>query len=338
MNEPQRVPLFDRFLPIVIGLAVLPTLGVIGYCTIEKWSVLDSLFMTVITLSTVGYKEVHPLSDAGRIFTMVLIVGGGALAAYGFTQLAQILFSGEWRRQWDQQKRNRMLTKLSGHIIVCGYGRVGRNVAAEVTAEGLPYVIIDLDPDKVARVHEAGGLAVLGDAALESKLKEAGIDRARGLVAAAKSDAENVFIVLTARSLRPDLPIVARADVEESEPKLRRAGANRVILPYHITGRRLVTMLVRPNVADFLDEVSHASGMELLLEQIHVDEHSSLSGQTLAEAQTRHQFDVTILACKTADGKWNSRPHGSTRFEAHSQIIALGTRTHLQQLMELAKH
>ncbi len=337
MTGSFRRRLLDRFVPIVIGLLVLPAIGVAGYCWIERWPVMDALYMTVTTLATVGYSEVHPLSQGGRIFTMALIVSGGVMAAYAVTQLAQMVFSGEWREYWEYQKRTRMMTKLTNHIIVCGYGRVGRNVVAELKAEGLPLVVIDLLPAKVALVEESGALAVLGDAAHESKLKEAGIDRARGLVAAAKSDAENVFIVLTARCLRPDLAIVARANVEESEPKLIRAGATRVILPYHITGRRMVTMLVRPDVADFLDEVTHASGMELLLEQIQIAPNSPLVGLTLSAARHRHQFDVTVLACKGADRRWDTRPRSDTVVQASSQLIALGTLEHLQKLIELAR-
>ena len=333
----NRAPPYRRFLPIFVGLIVLPTIGVVGYCGIEGWSVLDALYMTVTTLATVGYGEVHPLSAHGRLFTIGLILGGGALAAVGLAQLTQSVLSGEWRDHWEQQKRLRMLTQLSQHVIVCGYGRVGRNVVEELKAEGLPFVVIDLDAGKVAALQAQGVLAVLGDAAHESKLKEAGIDRARGLVAAAKSDAENVFIVLTARSLRAKLSIVARADFEESEPKLVRAGADRVILPYHITGRRMVAMLVRPHVADFLDEVSHTSDMELLLEQIQVAPGAPLAHQTLGDAQARYGFDVTVLACKSAVGKWNCRPHGTTVLEPNCQLIALGTPPHLQQLAELAR-
>ena len=337
MNRSFKQRTLDRFLPMVAGLVVLPAIGVAGYHWIEGWPLLDALYMTVITLSTVGFGEIHPLSPTGRVFTMGLIVSGGLFAAYALSNLAHYFFGGEWRAHWENKRRLRMLNQLSNHVIVCGYGRVGRNVVAELKAEGLPFVVIDLSADKIARVEEEGHLAVQGDAAHESKLKEAGIARARGLVAAAKSDAENVFIVLTARSLRPDLSIVARADVEESEPKLLRAGANRVILPYHITGRRLVTMLVRPHVADFLDEVSHTSGLELLLEQVQVAPNSPLAGQTLAEVQTRHQLDLTLLACKHADGHWNTRPRGSTVLEPSSQLIALGTLEQLQKLIELAR-
>jgi voltage-gated potassium channel len=327
----------DRFVPIVAGLLVLPAIGVAGYCWIEGWPVLDALYMTVITLSTVGYTEVHPMSSAGRIFTMGLIAGGGVLAAYALTQVAQIVFSGELRSSWAAQKRRRMLAELSQHFIVCGYGRVGRNVVTELQSEQLPFVVIEPQPEKVATVQESGALAVQGDAAVEGVLRQAGIERARGLVACAKTDADNVFIVLTARSLRPDLIIVARADVEESEAKLRRAGASRVILPYHITGRRMVTMLVRPDVADFLDEVSHTSGLELVLEQIQIAPTSPLAGLALAVAQARHDFDVTVLACKHADGQWNTRPHSETVVQPGCQLIALGTLPNLQKLLALAR-
>jgi voltage-gated potassium channel len=337
VNRSPRPRLFDRFAPIVAGLLVLPAIGVAGYCWIEGWPVLDALYMTVITLSTVGYTEVHPMSSAGRIFTMGLIAGGGVMAAYALTQVAQIVFSGELRGYWADQKRRRMLAELFQHFIVCGYGRVGRNVVTELQSEQLPFVVIEPQPEKVTTVQESGALAVQGDAAVEGVLRQAGIERARGLVACAKTDADNVFIVLTARSLRPDLTIVARADVEESEAKLRRAGASRVILPYHITGRRMVTMLVRPDVADFLDEVSHTSGLELVLEQIQIAPTSPLVGLPLAEAQARHDFDVTVLACKHADGQWNTRPHSETVVQPGCQMIALGTLPNLQKLLALAR-
>lgn len=337
MNPIRRRRAIDRFLPMVAGLLVLPTLGVLGYRWIEGWPWMDAAYMTVETLSTVGFGEVHPLSTPGRLLTMGLIVCGGVFAAYAFTQLAHLLFIGEWRAYWENRRRLRMIQDLSNHVIVCGYGRVGRNVVAELQAEGLPFVVLDVDPARAAQVEGDGHLFVLGDAAHEARLREAGIERARGLVAAAKSDAENVFIVLTARSLRADLPIVARADLEESEPKLVRAGANRVILPYHITGRRLVAMLVRPHVADFLDEVAHANGTELVLEQVQIAPDSPLAGQELGVVQGRHRLDVTVLACKHADGRWDTRPRASTRVEAGSQLITLGKFPQLQVLIGLAR-
>ena len=292
--------------------------------------------MAIITLSTTGYGEVHPLTAGGKVFTMGLIVTGMLVLAYALGQAAQMLFSGEWRVRWQNQRRQRMLKEISNHVIVCGYGRVGRNVISDLLEEKLPFVVIDNNPEKIATVKELGYLCVEGDAAHDRNLREAGIERARGLVAAAKSDADNVFIVLTARSLRPDLSIVARADYEESEPKLIRAGANRVILPYHITGRRMVTMLLRPDVADFLDEVSHAGGLELVLDQVKISPKSPLAGRTVAEARKVQKVDVTVLACKSAKGQFNTRPGSETVLEAESQIIVLGTLRELQNLARLA--
>lgn len=304
---------------------------------LERMGIVDALYMTVITISTVGFGEVKPLTPMGRLFTMGLIFSGGGLVAYTLTGVATFLLSGEWRSNWEHKRRIRMLSQLLNHTIVCGYGRVGRHVAHELKAEGIPFVIIDPNHEKIVQIQDAGYLSMHGDAANEAHLKEAGIDRARGLVAAANSDAENVFIVLTARSMRKDLLIVARANYEESESKLLRAGANRLILPYRIAGRRMVTMLIRPDVADFLDEMSHTSGMELILDQIQIMQTSPLVGQTLAEAQLPHTLGITVIACKLPNGQPDTRPGPGTVLHADGQIIALGTREQLQALIRLAQ-
>jgi len=335
-NTASQLP-FRRFLPMVIALVVLPVVGTVGYRWIEDMNTLDALYMTITTISTVGFGEVKPLSPAGRIFTMGLIVSGVGLAAYSLSNLAHIIVTGEWRAHWEHRRQVRLLSKLTNHIIVCGYGRVGRRVVTELRDEGLPFVVIDLSADKIAQLEAEGHLGLLGDAAHDTNLRSAGIERARGLIASAKSDAENVFIVLTARSLRADLSIVARADFEESEPKLLRAGANKVILPYHITGRRMVTMLVRPDVADFLDEVSHTGGLELLLEQIQVRPGSTLIAKTVAQLQSMTGVDLTVIACKPAGGTLKMRPNGDFTIEANMQLMALGTGDQLKNLMKLAQ-
>ena len=316
---------------------VLVCIGISGYRWIEGMGLVDAFYMTVITISTVGFNEVKPLSSSGRLFTVSLILGGAGVAAYTLSSASEFLISGEWRAHWEHQRRTRMLAKLSNHTIVCGYGRVGRHVVHALKTEGRPFVVIDPDSEKISHIQQEGYPALLGNAAIETKLKEAGIDRASGMVVAANSDAENVFIVLTARSLRNDLQIVARANYEESEQKLLKAGANRVLMPYRLTGRRMVTMLVRPNVADFLDEVSHASGLELLLEQIYIAATSPLVGKTLAEAELGRRLGITVLAYKTENDKLNARPEADTILEANAQIIVLGTREQLQELMKLAK-
>ena len=281
------------------ALAALLLIGTAGYTTIEGWSFIDAAYMTIVTLSTVGFGETHPLSPTGRVFTVVLIMGGASLAAYAFSKLGEFISTGELRAHLEQRRHSRILKTLKDHVVVCGYGRVGRHVVHELIAEGVSFVVVDKDLAAVEHVRHNGHLALLGNAANDDVLREAGIERAIGLVAAVNSDAENVFIVLSARGLKPSLSIVARANFEDSESKLRRAGADRVIDPYRISGRRMVTMMLRPEVADFLDEIAHASGIELLIDQVHLVATSPLVGKTVGDVHALlfEKLGVTMLAC-----------------------------------------
>lgn len=319
------------------ALLVLLTVGTAGYHLLEGMTFIDSLYMAVITVSTVGFGEIQPLSSYSRLFTMVLIVGGGGLAAYTLSSAAEFFLSGEWRLHLEEQRHKKQLLQLTNHTIVCGYGRMGRHVVDELKAERLPFVVIDQNAEKVERVQQHGDLAFEGNAANENDLQAVGIERAASLVAVASTDAENVFIVLTARSLRPDLVIVARANYDDSESKLLRAGANRVILPYRISGRRMVSLLVRPDVADFLDEVMHANRLELLLDQVALLPTSPLVGKTLGQAHLRSTFGVTILACRLPNNRINTSPTASTLLLADSHLIVLGTREQLEALMKVAQ-
>lgn len=229
-----------------------------------------------------------------------------------------------------------MLSKLSDHVIVCGFGRVGRRVSDELTQEGVPFVIMDTNPERVLHAEEYGYISVVGNAANEFMLKEAGIERARALISAVNSDAENVFIILTARSLNEKIQIIARANYEDSEPKMIRAGANRTIVPYDISGKRMVTMLMRPSVADFLDEVAHVGGMELLLEQIHIQPESPLAGKTLSEMNIRNNMGITVLACRHTDGKFETHPGPETLIEPDGILLVLGTRDQLRDMKRYA--
>jgi len=332
-----RQRMLSRFILPITGLVALIVIGTSGYQWLEGMTLTDALYMTIITLSTVGFAEVKELSTAGRLFTIGLIVTGAGLFAYLLSRIARFLVSDEWRINWERERERKMLAKLTNHVIVCGFGRVGREVAHELQAEKLPFVVIDKDADKIARIQDAGYLALQGNAANEVYLREAGIERARGLVAAVNSDAENVFIVLTARGLRPDLAIVARANYEDSEDKLLRAGASRVIFPYRISGRRMVTMMVRPHVADFLDEVTHAGEQELLVEQVWLTRSSPLVGQTLGQADLRNRLDITILACRSADGQVNTHPGSDVILDADSHLVVIGTREQVQALARLAE-
>jgi voltage-gated potassium channel len=320
-----------------IAFLFLLGIGVAGFHFLEGFDLVDSLYMTVITITTVGFGEVHSLSPIGRLFTIALILGGAGIAAYSVSIGAEYLASGQWRWQWTQRRNRQMLAALKDHIIVCGFGRVGRFVAQDLKAEGIPFMVIEKEPERVSLAQRCGYLALQGNAANENLLDQSGIRRARGLVAAVDSDAENVYIVLTARGLKPDLQIIARANFEESESKLIRAGANRVLLPYRISGRRMATMLLRPEVADFLDEVTRAGGIELLLEQIAVRGGSALEGLTLAEARTQLQLDITVLAYKNPGSSLNLRPGPDTVLAAGMQILALGTGEELRRLIQAAE-
>jgi voltage-gated potassium channel len=272
------------------------------------------------------------------MFTILLIVGGGGIAAYSLSTAAEFVLTGEWRVHLEKRKQQQTLSKLTDHTIVCGYGRMGTHVVQELLAQNMPFVVIEPDAEKVAQIDAMGSLALQGDASYEDNLRMAGIERARSLVSVASSDAENVFIVLTARSMRSELVIISRANSDESEEKLLRAGANRVILPYRITGRRLVALLIRPDVADFLDEVMHASQLELIVDQVQVSPESPLAGQTIQQAELRNRFGITVLACRLPNDHINTSPSAETEIQAGSYLIVLGTPEQLQQLQEVARN
>jgi voltage-gated potassium channel len=325
-----------RLVSALVALVCLLTIGTAGYHWLEDMPILEALYMTIITVSTVGFGEVRTLDGPGRIFTMVLIVGGGGIAAYSLSAAAEFFLSGEWRTHLEQRRQYQMLNKLNNHTIVCGYGRMGRHVVDELRAQHMPFVVIELDSEKVQQISQLGYPALHGNASNEEHLSAARIEHAQSLVATASTDAENVFIVLTARSMRPDITIVSRANEDGSEEKLRRAGATRVLLPYRISGRRVVTLLVRPDVADFLDEVMHASDLELLVDQIMLASESELVGQSLQEAGLRSKFGVTVLACHMPGKYLDTSPSADTMLRAGAQLIVLGTREQLQQLSQVA--
>jgi voltage-gated potassium channel len=327
----------DRLILAFFSFLVLIVVGTLGYQWLEGMSLINSFYMTVITISTVGFGEVRELSLIGRMFTIGLILGGGGIAAYSLSVTAEFFMSGEWNKILVNRRHSRMLSKLSDHVIVCGFGRVGKRVSDELTQEGVPFVVVDTQPEQVQHAEGLGYIAIVGNAANDSMLVQAGIDNARALVAAVNSDAENVFIILTARNLNADIQIIARANYEDSEPKMIRAGANRTIVPYDISGKRMVTMLVRPSVADFLDEVAHVSGLELLLEQIKIEPNSPLAGKTISETNFRTEMGVAILACRNPEGVFDMHPGPQTLIEPDALLLVLGTREQLRDMLRYAR-
>jgi voltage-gated potassium channel len=320
----------QRLIGGIGAFLVIVAIGVVGYEIIEGWSFLDSLYMTITTITTVGFAEVHPLSQAGRIFSIFLIVGGVGGALYILTTLMGFLLEGQFGITMGRRRMKTKISRLKGHFILCGYGRVGQEIAQAFSEEKTPFVIIDNEEEAIAQAEEAGYLCLHADATSDETLKEAGIERARGLVAAVGSDTTNTYIALSARGLRPDLFIEARSSSSEAEDKLNRAGADRVISPHAIGGRRMAMLALRPAVVDFIDTVTYRPGRELQLENVDVASGSSLVGQTMEKA--RSQVGITILAMRKQSGKLIANPPGEELIEEGDRLIVIGTREHLAAL------
>jgi len=325
----------SRILWGVFALVIIIAIGAIGYVIIEGWSFIDALFMTVITITTVGYEEVHPLSAGGRIFSIFLIVGGVGGALYVLSSIVQFIIEGQLGIALGRRRMERRIAKLKEHFILCGYGRVGQEIARIFTEEGVPFVIIDKDKESIASAEKDGYPYMLADATNDEGLKEAGIEQARGLVVAAGSDADNVYITLSARGMRPDLFIEARASSSQAEAKLKRAGADRIISPYSLGARRMAQLALRPTVVDFIDTVIYRRGQELQLENVAVGNDSALIGLTVEEARLRTK--AVILAISRKRGKVVTNPTAEESIQAGDMLITLGTREQLTALEEICE-
>jgi voltage-gated potassium channel len=292
--------------------------------TIEGWSVWDALYMTVTTVATVGFREVHPLSRAGEAFTLVLIVTGVGTAFYTATLLATTVVEGGLHRRFERRRIERMLDVIRDHFILCGYGRIGSLIADELHAQKVPFVIVERSPERVQAVLLRGWLAVAADASREDVLQRVGIHRARGLIAAVGTDAENVYAVLTARVVRPDLFIIARVESDDAEHKLRRAGADRVISPYHIGAVHMAQSALRPAVVDFVQLATTSGHLDLSMEQVRIQEGSSLVGQTIVEAGIRQKFGLIVVAIRRAEGTMDFNPSPESVIRAGDELVVLG--------------
>ncbi len=315
------------------GFVAIVALGTIGYEVIEGWSFLDSLYMTITTITTVGFREIHPLSDAGRIFTIVLIIFGVGGALYILTNLMGYILEGQFGITMGRRRMKNRIAKLKNHFILCGYGRVGEEIAQAFSEEGVSFVVIANNEQHIAKAEKEGHLFIFGDATSDEVLNEAGIERAHGLVAAVGSDADNTFITLSARERRPDLFIEARSSSHEAEGKLRRAGADRVISPHTIGGRRMAMLALRPAVVDFIDTVTYGRGREMELENLDVSSGPPLVGRTIAQA--RSQDGITVLAMRKKSGKLIPNPPGEEVIEEDDRLIVIGTKERLAALQRL---
>ncbi|MFC1947112.1 potassium channel family protein [Chloroflexota bacterium] len=318
-------------------LALLATIitGTIGYEVIEGWSFLDSIYMTITTITTVGYSEVHPLSDPGRIFSIFLILGGMGGAFYALTGIITYIVEGNIRATLGRRRMENKITQLKDHFILCGFGRVGEEIASIFKEEEVPFVVIDNRPECTARAEQAGYLYVEGDATSDEILKEAGIEKARGLVAALGSDIDNTYITLSARGLFPSIFITARASDSEAEKKLRRIGANRIVSPNIIGARRLAMLALRPTVMDFLDTITRRRGPELQMENVAIDSNSTLNGLTIEDI--RRCSRATILALNKKTGILVPNPSGEELVTAGDSLIIMGTSDQLNTLEKVCE-
>jgi voltage-gated potassium channel len=316
----------------LVGIIVAGTAGYMAF----GFSLLDALYQTVTTVATVGFREVHPLSAGGQAFTIVLILLGVGTALFTFTQGLEVVVEGHIQKVFGRRRMEREIARMAGHVIVCGFGRVGRNLAQYLSAAGRDVVVIDNDPARAAAAEGAGHV-VLGDATTDEALKEAGIERARVLVTTLTTDAANLFVTLTARSLRPDLFIVARARVESSEAKLSQAGADRVVNPQGIGGARMAAFVLQPHVTEFLDVVMHDGSLEFRLEEIPLPTGSPLAGHSLRDAHIRDSTGALILALRDSGGEFTTNPPPETTLEAGQILIAIGTEGQLKALADAAR-
>jgi voltage-gated potassium channel len=315
------------WLAVIVGCIVV---GTAGYIVIEPgWRLLDALYMTVITLTTVGFREVQPLADAGRIWTMVLSIVGVGLIFGTVGIVAEYLVVEATSGRREAERMVQAVNKLSGHYILCGYGRVGLTVARELVHSGLKVVVIDILPESLARARREGFLEVEGDATEEATLRAAGIERARGLITTIDSDAHNVYVILSARAMNPDLFVVARANTEDSEARLMQAGASRVVSPYTMAGHRLAELAVRPRVVDFIDAALSHGELAFSMEEVEVVAGGPTAGSTVAALRDSGVF---VLAIVTGERSYEANPPADRILEAGETLVVSGSVARLREL------
>jgi voltage-gated potassium channel len=316
-------------------LAVTLCLGTVGFVLLEGFSVFDAFYMTLITITTVGYEEIHPLNHAGRVFNSFVICFGVSAIFVAAGAMTQSIIELELQDRYGKRRKKKMIDNLHDHFIVCGFGRVGRNASLELQRLQAPVLVIDRREDRVERAMHLGMLGVEADATLDDTLRAAGVMRAKGLIASLPSDAENLFIILSAKTLNPGLTVVTRASEEEAEIKLRRAGADIVFTPYAIVGHRIAQALVKPHLVEFLNIATSDVGPEVTLEQMELSPKSQLASKTFAEIQQRCLGGVILLAVRRAGGQMVFNPATDTMVCAGDYLIGIGEKPGLEKLERL---
>jgi len=327
---------FRKKLIISLILFIIVLLsGTAGYYFIEGWEVFDSLYMTVITLSTVGFHEIEPLSKSGKAFTIGLIFFSLGVVAFAVNYGLKAIFEGEIQDVFGRRKLKKTLESLQNHYIVCGYGRMGKVICKELKHKGIQSVIVEKEPRELDVDDDV--IMIYGDATRDDLLKSVGIERAKGLISVLDSDAQNLYVVLSARGLNKKLFIVARANEEGADYKLTRAGADKVVSPYHIGGIRIAHTILKPTVVDFLELTAKAGNMEIQIEEVVVEEASGLAGKTIKDADIRAKNWVVIVALKKKNGKILFNPRAHTMIEVGDKVAVIGEPEHFSQFEKMAR-
>jgi len=328
----------DRTTHLIIAIVFtigLITLGTLGYMLIEHWSVIDSLYMTVITLAAVGYGEVHDISQTGRIFTIILIFFGVSFVLYVFGNIVQFLVEGQIRLILGRRKLDRQINRLKNHYIICGYGRMGRSLCKSLIQKQQDFIVIEQNTDRIPAMEEDGILFVIGSATEETSLLKAGIKNAGALMTVLGSDADNVFLVLLTKGLNPNLCVIARASQNSTKNILYTAGANVVVSPYEVGARRMAHAILRPGVIRFLEMAFADENTDIHLEQTKVENSSNLVGVTLKDSEIRKNLNLIVLAMIRGDDSMQFNPSAETIIKAGDTIIAVGENKSLKKLEKI---
>jgi voltage-gated potassium channel len=324
-----------RFIFIISALLVTQLGGTLGFILIEHYPVFDAFYMTLITISTVGYGEVHPLSYAGRVFNSFLIFFGVTIMLLAVGGMTQAIIELELNQYFGKRRTKKMIDHLKDHYIVCGFGRVGRGAAVELQRASAKFLVVDRSEDKVEWAMKLGMLAVLADATDDVTLREAGVLRAKGLIATLQSDADNLFVILSAKALKPSLLVSARIASEQSEKKMRLAGADYVFAPYDMTGNRMAQVMLKPHVSQFIDFTTKDIGLDVGIEQVRVSATCEFASKTLQQMQIRRELGVIVLAIRKTDGRMLFNPPAEAEIEGGDFLIAMGESANLRRLEQM---
>ena len=325
-------PSIREFSLLGLSVLVIVAFGTIGYATVEGWPVFDSLYMTIITLASIGFQEVHPLSDSGRLFTMILIVLGFGVVSVVLTTLAHKIIQQEVTWLFKQTKFDRIMRKMKEHTILCGYGRLTRIAAEALKSSGQPLIIIDAIEERCIQAEQKGYVVLKGDATQEQTLIKAGIANAKQLVSLLPKDSDNLYVILTSRELNPNLFILSRAEDEMGEKRLKKAGASKIVSPYRVGGQKIADGLLRPYVTDFIDLAGSESGHALQIEEIIIPGNSPLNGKNLKDSGIRQKTNIIVAAIISKDGNMQFNPSGDALLEAGSTLIGIGFKSDFNAL------